>query len=191
MFEAELDALGFHFAKLDVGVGEDGTSELYVFSRNGSALFAKKINDMSDRGSPIHPVSCFEAFEALKCAPSVSFAGMSETDPLMDAYNWVERGMWIQPKQERLSGIRKRAWDSLTGLSPALTGRIKPLIGSDSILAGDILAAAGDEKKIDVAVTAAENRVCKIANENEGFVDVMAVSVGRRVLAPPHNGEKL
>ena len=139
---------------------------------------------MSDRGSPIHPVSCFEAFEALKCAPSVSFAGMSETDPLMDAYNWVKRGMWIQPKQERLSRIRKRAWDSLTGLSPALTGRIKPLIGSDSILAGDILAAAGDEKKIDVAVTAAENRICKTESDNS--VDVMAVSVVCEVPIAPH-----
>ena len=106
--------------------------------------------------------------------------------PRAAAEDWgnLQAAHWIQPKQERLSRIRKRAWDSLTGLSPALTGRIKPLIGSDSILAGDILAAAGDEKKIDVAVTAAENRICKTESDNS--VDVMAVSVVCEVPIAPH-----
>ncbi len=190
-FEAEIDELGFHFAKLGAESEGKQTSEFYVFSRNGSAFFAKKIDDMSDRGSPMHPVSCFEAFEALKGAPSVALTGMSENDPLMETYNWVKRGMWTQPKQQPLSGKRKRAWDSVSGLPPALTARIKLLIGSDFILAEEILAAAGDVKKISVSVTAAENRVCNSSGASDSSVDMMAVSVSRNVPSPKNNGETL
>lgn len=186
-FEAELDELGFHFAKLEAGAGATGASELYVFSRNGSAFFAKKVDDMSDRSCPIHPVSCYEAFESLKCLPSVTFAEMPDDDPLMQAYNWVKRGLWLQPKQERLTGKRKKAWDSLTGMPNALTARIKPLIGSDLILAEGIIASAGDEEKIKAAVLAAENRICKTESDNS--VDVMAVSVGRHDPMPLNKGE--
>jgi len=176
-FEAELDALGFHFAKLANGgaavAGATALPAMYVFSRNGAAFFAKHINDIADRDKPIRPVSCFEAFEAIRCDPSAPLFAMTEADPLMTAYNWVKLGLWTQPRSEKLTGKRKKAWESLSGIPGTLTARIKPLIGTDAILAEAILAAAGDVAKITAAVEAAEVRMSPVANDSS--VDVMVV----------------
>jgi len=174
-FERELDALGFHFAKLNANgpVGVRALPSMYVFSRNASAFFAKRIDDIDDRGNPVRPVSCFEAIEAIKCDPSAPMEAMTESDPLMNAYNCVKLGLWAQPKSEKLTGMKKKAWDSLSGMPGALTARIKPLIGTDAILVEAILAAGGDVTKIAAAVEAAKARTSSVANENS--VDVMVV----------------
>lgn len=184
-FESELDALGFHFAKLSDSVGcvaprpplpmTSYSPTLYIFSRNGSAFFAKQIDNLDDRGSPLHPVSCYDAFSAITCNPSAPLCPMTENDPLMSAYNLVKQGLWMQTKSVKPAGKCAKAWKSLTGAPNSLTARIKPLIGTDTTLAEDILAAAGDVTKIGAAVVSAEARVGRTRQDHA--VDVMAVEV--------------
>ena len=112
LFEAELDALGFHFSL----TRQPGLQNeiMYVFSKNRSAMYARVTNNFNDYSLPLRLCSIYDAISALKC-PKDTVGHPFEADDsnkVIGAYKYYSENGCGETSRS-LSKVQKQLLESL------------------------------------------------------------------------------